>query len=291
MKNHKAFSLIEISIVIVIVGILIAGVAQASKMVKKSQLSVARSLTKQSPIDDIEGLAVWHESVLEESFIEEEAVDGLAISTWNDLNAQAYSRNPATQTIAANRPIYVFEGINNLPALRFGGSRFLQMNNNFYIQNSTVFVVLRIGTSTSNGPFDGWQVLFADSTNLRDDSVPIVVAGTSVLTANGGPADTVLYAANGAFVTNDRPHLVTVTRNMDNGSRSISLDGAFTATDNNGAVGRELRANMNMWIGRSANNAQYNGLIGEVVIYNRVINTSQRASVENYLMKKWGINN
>ncbi len=291
MKNSKAFTLIEISVVIVIIGLLIAGVAQASKMVKKSQISAARSITKQSPADDIEGLAVWYESVLEESFAEEESIDGSTVSNWNDLNPQSYSKNPATQTVANSRPNYVYEGINNLPALRFGGVKFLQMNNNFCARNTTIFAVLRIGASTANSPLDGWQVLFADSSNLANDSIPIVVAGSSALTFNGGSTDSWLYAANGALVTNDRPHLVTVTRSMDSGARSISVDGINNATDNNGAVGRELIANSNMLIGRSANNSQYNGLIGEIIIYSRVLNGSERASVENYLIKKWGINN
>ncbi len=67
-KSHKAFSLIELSIVILVIGILIAGVVQGTSMVKKSQLVIARNLTKNSPVSRIKDLAAWYETSLESSF-------------------------------------------------------------------------------------------------------------------------------------------------------------------------------------------------------------------------------
>lgn len=285
-----AFSLVELSVVIFIVGVLIAGVSQTSKMLTKSKIASAQSQTKQSIVKDIPNLAVWYESVLDESFDSLERVDGAEVSIWNDVNPQALISNPATQSTSANRPIYTENIINGLPALKFGGTKVALMNNNFCTDNFTIFVVFKIGVTTTNGPFNGWQVLFADATNLADDSVPIVVAGSSVLTANGGPADTILYAANGKVVTDDLPHIVTVSRNMDTGARNIWVDGANNANDLNGAPGRNLRANINMMIGRSANNENYPGHIGEIIIFNRVLLNPERAAVEKYLSKKWGIN-
>ena len=50
-KNlHKAFSLIELSIVVLIIGILIAGITQGSRLVRQSRLVVARSLTQNASL-------------------------------------------------------------------------------------------------------------------------------------------------------------------------------------------------------------------------------------------------
>ena len=69
MKNKvSAFTLIELSAVIVIIGILIAGVMGATGLVKKSKIAAAQSLTKASPISGITDNALWLESSGESSF-------------------------------------------------------------------------------------------------------------------------------------------------------------------------------------------------------------------------------
>ncbi len=58
-KNYNAFSLIELSIVILIIGILVAGVTKGSTLYQKIKLSSARSVTNNSPVAYISGLSVW----------------------------------------------------------------------------------------------------------------------------------------------------------------------------------------------------------------------------------------
>lgn len=289
----KAFSLIELSIVILIVGIIIAGITQSSNLVYKMRLSSARTQTNSSPVTSIKDLAIWLESTSERSFLNQNSSqnidNGNTVRVWQNIAPTNIVSSVVSQTTLANQPDYVSNGINGLPSVRFGGTRFMQMNNNFCTRNYTIFVLLKIGVTTSNGPFDGWQVLFADAINLANDSVPVVVAGSSVLTANGGSSDTSLYAANSKVVTNDSPHIVTVTRNMDDGRRNIWVDGANNASDLNGGAGRVLNANMDMWIGRSANNSDFPGHIGELIIFDRVLTTEERQSVERYLVKKWNV--
>ncbi len=85
MKNktisQKAFSLIEVSIVLLIIGILVAGVTQGSRLVRASRLQTAQNLTINSPVAGIPNLSAWWETSLESSFLAAEAVDSTAIST------------------------------------------------------------------------------------------------------------------------------------------------------------------------------------------------------------------
>ena len=67
MKNFhkKAFSLVELSMVILIVGILIAGVSQGIDLYQDSRLATARSLTKNSRVGRIPDLVSWYETTNE----------------------------------------------------------------------------------------------------------------------------------------------------------------------------------------------------------------------------------
>lgn len=292
MKKHSAFSLIEMSIVIAIVGILIAGVAQASKMVKKSMLSTARTLTKRSVVNEMSGLVMWYETTLENSFIKTEMVDGVQVSTWYDNNPQAVTKTNATQSTTANKPIYTDNIINGLPALKFGGTKNFTTTN-VCGQNYTIFVIFRTGVTTVNNYLTGWTLLLADATGVQYDTMPMVVAGSTLLTANGGvTADSTLYAANSKVVTDNFPHLGEVARNMDIGTRNIWIDGANNANDTNGVQGKNLLANSSMFIGRSgsSDNTTYLGYIGEIIIFNRMLLTDERKAVEKYLANKWKIN-
>ena len=68
IKNKTAFSLIELSIVILIVGILVAGVVQTSRLVTRMRILNAQTVTRSSEIHLIKGLSVWIETVSEKSF-------------------------------------------------------------------------------------------------------------------------------------------------------------------------------------------------------------------------------
>ena len=100
-KNNKlnhAFSLIELSIVILIVGILIAGVTSASRLVNKMSLTSIQNQTRSSPVASIKDLVVWYETSLDESFIDSERSEGSKISSWNDINPQSSYKIPSFQT-------------------------------------------------------------------------------------------------------------------------------------------------------------------------------------------------
>jgi prepilin-type N-terminal cleavage/methylation domain-containing protein len=83
-KIKNAFTLIELSAVIVIIGILIAGVTTATGLVKKSKIAAAQSLTKASPISGITDNALWLESSTESSFKDTESSTGDTVTTWYD---------------------------------------------------------------------------------------------------------------------------------------------------------------------------------------------------------------
>ena len=64
----SAFSLIELSIVLIIIGLLAGGIVAGSVLVKRARIESAKSLTNKSPIKATEDLAMWFEGSLSDSF-------------------------------------------------------------------------------------------------------------------------------------------------------------------------------------------------------------------------------
>ena len=66
--NNKAFSLIELAVVILIIGILVAAVTQGGKLVSRAKVTSAKTMTQSSPVSGIDNLSLWLETVTDQSF-------------------------------------------------------------------------------------------------------------------------------------------------------------------------------------------------------------------------------
>jgi prepilin-type N-terminal cleavage/methylation domain-containing protein len=118
-KKRQAFSLIELSIVILVIAILITGIIQARNIINKFQLQTARSLTNSSPALSIKGLELWLETTSLDSFSGAYPDNLDRISLWRDLNAQSSTKNDATQSNSSLRPYFYENVINGLPGIYF----------------------------------------------------------------------------------------------------------------------------------------------------------------------------
>ena len=167
--HQKAFSLVELSVVILIIGILISVVSQGVDLLSAYKRTAAQKLTKTSRVSSVGGLVLWYETSLDESFSDSDEVDGVVVSQWGDvnpqnsikLNAKAGQKTDSTQITyniasggtSANTsgPTYVENGINNLPTLRFTNNgtsayRYLAVDkqmSNIPNDSMTLFLVMR----------------------------------------------------------------------------------------------------------------------------------------------------
>jgi prepilin-type N-terminal cleavage/methylation domain-containing protein len=155
MKKHltRAFSLLEISLVIVIIGILIAGISTGIDLFYDSKLATAQSLTKSAPVRRIEGLFTWIEATSPESFTTTPK-DGDSIGLIKDLGFKMEKVN-FVQTGNDNlKPIYKSRNLNDLPALYFDGSNDFLVSEKSYTSNIfssnqiTIFAVINYLGST-----------------------------------------------------------------------------------------------------------------------------------------------
>ena len=274
-KNSRAFTLIELSMVIVIIGILIAGVMTATTLVKKSKIAAAQSLTNASPISGIQDNTLWLESGLESSFKDGETSTGDAVTTWYD---QKSSVNKSSVVAVGTGPIYS-NTINYIHAVKFNGStaNYLQVTDASFLNKSdyTIFVLEKRQSANSNNYFLG------DSTQnslllgyTSDNNVIHSRSGTTV-------ANDLVSGVDSYANSNDKPRIFAFSFNTSSGSKTY-INGTLSAQNTTNLT--PLDGVSSLSIGKG-----YSGEIGEIVAFGRSLKNEERKSVEDYLSKKWSV--
>lgn len=287
-KTTKAFSLIELSIVILIIGILVAGVTSSSRLIKRMKIIVAQNSTQSSPVSTIKDLAVWYETSLDKSFNDTEESDQTPITTWYDNNIQSSFKIDFKQATVANQPKYSEGIINGLPAVKFDGVDDCMLASSAGI-NGKGFSGFLVGQRIAY-PGNSWQTYFTGGSVSSSDDCN---TGSFILLADWTTAFGSCFNvgqwtySNIAFPGNGRPFIydlvVTPTNNSVyfNGASVSSVNSAFTYSFDSLRAGCRLVAN--------TNNQFLNGYIAEIIIYSRALNTEERKAVESYLSKKYAI--
>ena len=287
-KNNTAFSLIEIAVVMIIIGILVAGITQSKKLIAQTRINTARSNTLSAPVLSTPGLLVWFETVLDKSFIETEQEDMAPISKWLDLNTSSSLKFDLAQSNASNRPNYIIKGINDLPSLEFLGNNYLEIPYNLAISpvSFTIFIVSKIKilpvsqvstilcnnsanrgfiiNSFLNGAIPNYQIGLGDNTTLTSQNLSS--AGNAF-----NKADLVTIIHSGTTLTSfyNSTASSTISNNF-----AINIDKKLTVGVNN--------CNLSL-----SNFLQ--GQIGEIIFFERNLKSEERISIEKYLGRKWGI--
>jgi prepilin-type N-terminal cleavage/methylation domain-containing protein len=278
-RARVGFSLIELSIVVLIIGILIAGVTQGSRLVNEAKIKSVRAVTKSSGVSSIEGIALWLDATAEEGFITS-IEDGDAVSIWSDINPQSTNKNNAFQSIVASQPQYVARGINNLPSLKFdGGDDWINLADTLLTDpgNWTTFVVsqrLDTAVSTVSILATSSAARYYINSTLTDTRISLgnTSAGGVLLTNGLKPSLIALYSSGNIFTATG------VTTNSYNVVSNINA--VYTTTGVNG---------LNLGSYNDGANSWFNGYISEVIMFNRPLKQSEQADVRDYLEKKWGL--
>ncbi len=314
--NKKAFSLIEISIVLLIIGIIIGGTIKSSALYTKYRVSTAQNLTKGSPVNNIPDLLVWYETTLETSFKEQEAQNyndlesaetalgiGL-IQTWYDNNPNGLTRVNATQSTLGYRPQYHLDCINNLPCLKFDGTDDLldiatTLENDILDYREYSIFIVDQKDSSGTAPY----FLFGpdSKTSAENEAVAVGYNSSDKIHYSHGSA-TNYYIIDPSMVDDsDKVVLQSFIGAFDNtllstyiSHRMYDASSASTLVDAGTSAFTKLNGGFNYTIGAGYNEATatyYKGNIGEVIIFKRALKADERKSVETYLMDKWKINN
>ena len=315
-KKNRAFSLIEISVVIVIVMIMIAGLIQGSRLIGSMRITTARNVTNSSAMPWINYIVTWYDATATDAFKESETNDGNKISFWNGAEIRYSDRINITQVDDAKKPIFVANGMYGLPSIKFDGvddyfaSEQIEQSILTY-RSGAVFIVFEPKTTSTTAKhsifyqpsecgrefdvgygFGGSAGNFGlasssgdcPSTNATTSGLNYVVPNEKIVVSMNiyqapmtkGDISNIKIYRNGYLETTSKvgdgynSTLIETTKKYADGSERIYV-GARKTSD-------------------SANPSSFfEGLLGEMIVFNRSLNNEDRKEIEKYLGKKWGI--
>lgn len=311
-RNFKAFSLIELSIVILVIGILVAGVYQGSNLVTNFKLSTARSLTQSSPVSGVKNLVLWFETSMEDAVVVDSNNN---LTRWKDRNLQSTKRTDAYDgERSINPPTFVEDGINGLPTVRFNGTdQSIDIDPagdglNAIVQSDyTLFLVStdrvpeRVESGGANYFLSGSNYSGQRNTNLHIGNYYSSSSRVSIFTdLNQSSNDSWLssyldeqkkwhYVENGTtFVHTFRMSYkegVAAWVNETNILKMVTID-----EGNDYNPYEQLISYEGPSLGASSFSYGYfGGDISEFIVFNRALKDEERISIYNYLKQKYNV--
>ena len=292
-KNPQAFSLIEISVVILIIGILISGISRGADLYNDYKLSIARKLTLDSPVPRVSDLGLWLESVSEKSLLNKDGSlkiknDDL-VKKWLDINPRLQVAPFMEQNDVSKMPTYVTDGINNLPSVKFESTnpnmRMAGSFSDIFSAESTIFIVFKPVTVRVSSDMTLSQIFSfgAISPMMTIESNYSSTQNTTYLYKNVN-TDTIV---NNSIKLNTT-HIYRRVYNPRINQSYVNING--TQASNTALTSGYYSNPVLMSLGNHAGGGRtVGGFFGEFIIYNRALSDNEIKRVENYLKTKWGV--
>ena len=284
-KNRKGFSLIEISVVILIIGVLIAGISQASDMIDDAALKGARTASKGSRVGRIRDLVLWLDAVSDGASLTaatKQAVDGDAVTQLKDLNPRSSAKLTLT---SAGTSIFNSNKVSGLPGLNLNGGNFFKLTDRF--DNSTIDYTIYLVYQPVVLPSSGNTQFIFEKRSSAGATFPYRLE----IDSNGFYkfSDSAGVAAFGAKkASTGKVNIIRLSR-----SSTASLSIVVDDVPNTAVAGSTSAINSDELIIGAKNAANptnhANGRLGELIIFERDLASSEEADIETYLFKKWKI--
>jgi prepilin-type N-terminal cleavage/methylation domain-containing protein len=298
MQNiyKKAFSLIEISVAIVIIGILIAGVSQGFDLYQDTKLATARSLTLNSRVGRISNLVSWFEPTRENVFSSgttsfqniQKVQENQKINRWRDSNPNSINKYDATQTIDANQPKIIIDKDSSLPVVRFDGSpRYLALPNGTVPYGDSEYTVFLISKYDSNC-FERCGVLGSGTYGFNNKTNCFRYTVSARNFYNYWWYVDIVSPNNS--ISPNKFQIFAIDYNKS--KRNIFINGTNVASmvsSNRDSTELNNTIGLTCLTGCPGGQEFLNGSIAEIIIYDRALLDSERKSIEEYLSKKWSI--
>lgn len=200
--------------------------------------------------------------------------NGAAVATWIDSSGNGLD---ATQANATRQPSFATAVVNGRPAVRFNGAEEDRLDSaaSSSYSETTIFAVFRpVATLATNQNLravngtGGLQFFFrSDRLKLAKSNIAEFGASNVVITSSRFQIGTALFS-------DAADQVVYYHDGVNVGTASTTLS---------------MNAGLGTYIGNTATGEALNGDIAELIVYSRVLSTSERATVHSYLQDKYAI--
>lgn len=276
--KRKAFSLIELSVIFIVIGLLSVAITKGGALLHSARISSAKSTTSSAKIAEIEGLSVWFDTVSDGAIDESSKIDNKPVSYWQDISSPYNIRESINRVYHLDSKIvYHRDGISNLPSLQFkssgyfvsplnGGERWVSGKSD----RATVFMVFSptLPVSSKMTILDSRAVL---NNTLSINSTQFEIESNNNVNLSYNFNEGESYIVGVSLSSKAR----LFVNNVDESDSSNNLD--FSGFDGL-TIGTDLGGADN-----------FTGLISEIIIFDRVLKVEERRSVMSYLSKKYSI--
>jgi hypothetical protein len=176
------------------------------------------------------------------------------------------------------KPTYNINGINGIPSLTFDGGDYLGLGsilNDFIKSSYSVFIVeKRNGNGYIIGPNNGQSGLMIGYRN-----------STTISDTHDYPGTGWYLVGIPVGATDKGAKVITFTYNTTSTTVSGYLNGSFIGNNTGSSnIPSSSGGNIGVYGGQ-----YYNGQIGEIIMFNKILTASEISNVHSYLQTKWGI--
>lgn len=277
IRKKAAFSLIELSIVVTVIGVTIGAVLGGSSLIASAKLIAARTTTPTAPMLAMSNLSLWLETTTSASFSNGEDSNGTTLTVWNSINEQV----PGVVATAGNNPIYTTNAINGLPGIAFTGDWFSIPDSDALSPTGdmTLFAVILKTTSNING-----NILSKDTNSAYRWRIEYSINANWFLISDGS-----FQVHPGNVVEINTPVIVSAA--IDIGS-TVTLSENKVRSDVNATSKTSINDTSGPLIigsGDAVGSEGFEGYIGEIIMFDRLLSQSEQDDIFDYLSNKWSI--
>lgn len=304
MKRKSAFSIVELAIVIIIIGLLAGGITAGTKLIRQSKVKTAQKFTKSSPVWEIyndqleQSVVAWFDALDEDSITYD--ADTKLVSAWKSKVSPAVDsaegEHSATQTTEVNQPLYVRDGMKDFPAIRFANDTsaeedYLDAKVPLAASDTTISVAIAYtaydkagadpdNTSTAGTP--GGTLWFQGSSSATAaNSYDVQADATNDIQISDASS------ASGDFAINK---LTTAVIIVNGTAVSIYRDFGDEQTTTKTSAASLARTVSYIGTNTTSSGAFFHGDIAEIIVFDKALNSEEAILVRDYMATKYRVN-
>jgi hypothetical protein len=295
-KNKKGFSALEITAVILFIGLILVGVTHGKRLVVAAKCNLSalslkgtenaiiagvdsesasvgsydRSKAYKECINppflptNLAGLGLW----LDADDSDMVSRSGNLVTSWSDKSDSGLTAVPGSG------PDYIVNEINGRAILRFESLEYLTLPGGTLGQGNEEYTITFVAKNRGNS---GGAMYFDTSATVNFTSI---FMRREIGSANIGWWNSNLYS--GTINTSD---YYIITTDYDQAGRELFINGISSGSDS--ATNKNTNGSATVSIGRQHLDVDMD--MAEFVYYDRALSPEERGQVEQYLSTKWGI--